>query len=676
MHERTDSPSAARLTTSRSAAFLAASLFICAAAAAAVDDRELRSFRKITLHDQFWSEGASYGDFNRDGKLDVVAGPYWWEGPAFERRHEYHPAVAVFELKLGPLTSVKVPGFHGALGKENHYSENFFAFPRDFNQDGWQDILIIAFPGQDTSWYENPRGEERSWTRHRVFAQTDNESPAFADLTGDGKPELVCATKGAYGYASPDWSEPAKPWTWHPISPVKGYGAFTHGMGLGDIDGDGRMDLLEKDGWWSQPASLAGDPPWTHHPVSFGPGGAQMYAYDVDGDGLNDIITSIEAHGFGLAWFRQTREGDQIKFEKRVIVGREPRESRYGIKFSEMHAIDLVDMDGDGLRDIVTGKRFWSHGRVGDPDRSSAAVIYWFKLVRGPDKAVDFVPYLIDNDSGVGTQVVAGDLNGDGLPDVVVGNKKGAFVFLQEKKRVPREEWQKAQPKPIEPTSTGAAPGVSGSGIGALASVDLRPDFERWNLPRRLQGRRNTCSVFATVGAIEYTLARSRGRGEPLSVEFLNWAGNQVTKRPGQDGHFFRDVIRGFELHGICAESEVPYARRMDAANQPSPEAREGARSMIARGFKFHWIRPNDGKRGIDDRHVAEVKAVLKAGWPVPAGSHHSILLVGYADDPTLSGGGRFWVRDSGGGNEHSLTYQAAKERICDLFWVEAPVDS
>ena len=67
--------------------------------------------------------------------------------------------------------------------------------------------------------------------------------------------------------------------------------------------------------------------------------------------------------------------------------------------------------------------------------------------MRGADKSVDFVPYLIDNDSGVGTQVVAGDINGDGLPDVVVGNKKGTFVHLHEKKTVTHEEWQKAQPK-------------------------------------------------------------------------------------------------------------------------------------------------------------------------------------------------------------------------------------
>lgn len=182
-----------------------------------------------------------------------------------------------------------------------------------------------------------------------------------------------------------------------------------------------------------------------------------MYAYDVNGDGLNDVITSLAAHGFGLAWYEQLKGSGEIQFKQHLIVGQKPEENRYGVKFSELHALDLVDMNGDGLKDIVTGKRFWSHGRTGDPDRNDEAVLYWFELWRRPE-GVDWIPHQIDNKSGVGTQIVAGDINGDGQPDVVVGNKKGIFVHLQQTKPATAAEWEAAQPKPLTSATPAPAP--------------------------------------------------------------------------------------------------------------------------------------------------------------------------------------------------------------------------
>ncbi len=425
---------------------------VCAACAASslAADFTVHTWKKLQLSDQFWSEGAAIGDFNHDGQTDVVSGPYWWEGPDFKARHEYYPATKSF--KLGPVSKIPIPGFEGALGQNNTYSDNFFAFTHDFNKDGWDDILIYGFPGLDASWFENPKGAKNAagaehWTRHKVYDVVDNESPQWGDLTGDGQPEIVSNSRGTFGYAAPDWSNPAQPWTWHAVTPKGGWQRFSHGMGFGDVNGDGKADLLEASGWWE--ARAEGE--WTKHAANFGRGGAQMYAYDVNGDGWNDVITSLEAHGYGLSWFEQKRDGGKISFTEHRITGKTAKENKYGVVFSQLHAVDLVDMDGDGLKDIVTGKRFWAHGAHGDADPAGAAVVYWFKLVRNSAQDVDWLPYPIDLDSGVGTQVLAADLNGDKLPDVIVGNKKGTFVHIHGLKNATEAEWQKAQPKIAAP---------------------------------------------------------------------------------------------------------------------------------------------------------------------------------------------------------------------------------
>ncbi len=418
--------------------------------AAAAGKPVLHSFSKQELTDEFWSEGAAFGDINRDGKQDVVAGPFWYPGPDFKERHEFMPADRVSQSKKNGQP-VSFRGYKGRLGSENEYSANFFAHTYDFNRDGWTDILILGFPGENSWWFENPKGAGGHWKRHVALEVTDNESPHFTDITGDGKPEIVCSSKGHYGYAEPDPANPTALFRWHSISPNNNYHKYTHGMGVGDVNGDGRMDLLEKDGWWEQPASRNGDPVWQLHKWTFGVGGAQMYAYDVDGDGLNDVITSLAAHGYGLSWFQQIREGGEIKFKEHNFMNKLPAENKYGAHFSQLHALDLVDIDGDGLKDLVTGKRFWAHGPEGDPEPNAAPVVYWFQLRRNADKTVDWIPHLVDDLSGTGTEIKARDYNGDGLPDILVGNKHGVYVFTHHARTVTPSEWRAAQPKPLYP---------------------------------------------------------------------------------------------------------------------------------------------------------------------------------------------------------------------------------
>lgn len=379
---------------------------------ACADDKSPVSFQKQVLSDKFFAEGAAFGDFNHDGQMDIVAGPFWWEGPDFKKEHAYYPPKA-----FDPL----------------NYSDNFAAYVSDINGDGWDDIIVIPFPGVEGFWYENTKGKEGNWVRRQTIAVVDNESPTFQDITGDGKPELICSTDGYFGYASPDPKDLDKAWTFHRISDQTAGGKFTHGLGVGDVNGDGRLDLLEKSGWWEQPAKLDGDPVWKKHPFAFSPsGGAHMLTEDINGDGRPDVITSLVAHGYGVVWWEQLAGEGEPQFQQHLIVGGpKTEESKHGVVFSQPHAVDFVDIDGDGLKDVVTGKRFWAHGPKGDPEPNSAAVLYWFQRAKSADGSIDWLPHLIDDDSGIGTQVMAGDVTGDGKPDIIVGNKKGVFVHRQ-----------------------------------------------------------------------------------------------------------------------------------------------------------------------------------------------------------------------------------------------------
>ena len=331
------------------------------------------------------------------------------------------------------------------------YSDYFEQFAHDFNADGWPDILVYSWPGSDASVFVNPgatAGAQRidaEWKRHAIFDVADGESPDLVDVTGDGKPELLAFTGGQFGFAEIDWSNPLAKARFRAISAKspesdRAIHKYTHGYGAGDVNGDGRIDILTSGGWYEQPAKSSVETDthatasWNFHAANFGEGGAQMYALDVNGDGRADIITSIKAHGYGLSWFEQNSDGS---FTERVILGRTAADNTDGTAagkgFSQLHALRLADMNGDGLPDIVTGKRRWAHGPMGDEDPMAAPILAWFETVRDASApgGARFVQHRIDEDSGVGTQFWTGLLDGDNQPDVVVGNKHGVFVFLR-----------------------------------------------------------------------------------------------------------------------------------------------------------------------------------------------------------------------------------------------------
>ncbi len=432
-----------RLVSQRNSALAAILVGVGLLGLAKGEDYTLDTFTRQQLADGYYSEGIGVGDLNRDGQMDMVYGPFWFAGPSFKEKREIYAAKP--------------------QNKEG-YADHFFAWVHDVNGDGWNDVVTAGFPGTPAFVYENPgkEGYDKHWPKHQVLNQVGNESPQFTNLVGDDRPELVCSNNGYFGYAVIDKSKPLDTWAFHAISEKVAPIPFGHGLGVGDVNKDGRADLLIKDGWFEQPETLDDAKKWAFHPVNFAPaGGADMYAYDVDGDGDNDVITSLAAHEFGLAWFEQVREGDKVTFRRHLVMGGRPAQNRYGLVFSELHAVELADIDGDGLKDIVTGKTYYSHHKQA-PMWDAGAVVYWFRLKRTPG-GVEWVPYKADGEAGIGRQLFVGDINGDGLPDIASGGMKGAHVLIHHRETVDKKRWEDAQPKVRTEAETPAPKGPQAS---------------------------------------------------------------------------------------------------------------------------------------------------------------------------------------------------------------------
>lgn len=372
------------------------------------------TWKKTVLDTKFRSEGVAVADVNKDGKLDVLVGDVWYEAPDW-KVHAIRPGKENYRQ-----------------GEQNVYSNSFACWSDDLNGDGWPDLIVIGFPGAPCHWYENPQGKEGHWKQHVIWHSACNETPAYVDLYGAGKRVLLMGwqpegkdNEGQMAYFTPK-KDPTARWQMHPISEpstkdhvVPGTFRFSHGLGAGDINLDGKLDVICTKGWWEQPAKLE-DKPWKFRPADLGDDCADMFAADLDGDGKPDVISS-SAHRFGIwSYLQRPGSGDSPSFLKQTLFPK---------LVSQTHALHFVDINGDGLKDLVTGKRWWAHGPKGDAEPNAPAKLYWFEAKKSGDGLIRFEPREIDDDSGIGTQFVVADVNGDKRLDIVTANKKGVFVI-------------------------------------------------------------------------------------------------------------------------------------------------------------------------------------------------------------------------------------------------------
>ncbi|MCB0634577.1 MAG: VCBS repeat-containing protein [Lewinella sp.] len=396
------------------------------------------SFEKIIIDKTYVSSAITTADIDRDGLQDIIAGDVWYKAPDWER-HEIRPLGAYY----GTLVDPTRPVGSGA----RYYARSIGNYTKDVDGDGWLDVLTFNSQGAPCYWYRNPqKNYDQLWQEYLAIELFHNESPQMLDIFGDGEPVVLAGNHIGDGKYTLSWftpaSDPTQLWQPHVIGHPDDFhysitfrntshfapGGYGHGLGAGDINGDGRQDIITAQGWYEGPENGRTMENWTFHQVPFDTMAnpekihllfAQMFAADFDGDGDNDIIGGA-AHAYGLWWFEQVQKNGEIAFTPHEI----------SMDMSQLHAMNAVDLDGDGRSEFVTGKRYLAHlGR--DPGSSDPAVVAYVSNQIDDAGHVKMTTHLIDDDSGSGTQIWITDLNRDGKPDVLTSNKKGTHLFLQ-----------------------------------------------------------------------------------------------------------------------------------------------------------------------------------------------------------------------------------------------------
>jgi FG-GAP-like repeat len=332
------------------------------------------------------SETCAIGDFNGDGRPDIFSGDAWYENPTWKKH-------VVRKLR-----------------EYNGYLESLSDHAFDVDGDGKVDIVSTSWHAQRVWWSRNPGKPDLPWEDHVIESGWPVEFSFLVDLDNDGKARELL----------PQFGGDASPTLWYEVSGgtlnkhVVSNRSYGHGIGAGDVNADGRNDIVTPLGWLEAPPDpRRGD--WTFHP-EFNLGSTSfIYVTDLNGDGLPDLLTAL-AHDYGIFWMEQRPGHTWVKHE-------------IDSSWSQAHALAFVDLNGDGRKELLTGKRYMAHNGH-DPGEHEPLGIYWYEYTLN-GKDVVWSRHLIDygTRAGAGMHIPVADLDGDGDLDFATATKAGLFVF-------------------------------------------------------------------------------------------------------------------------------------------------------------------------------------------------------------------------------------------------------
>lgn len=370
---------------------------LAALAAPPVSGADLH-FDKQRIGTGTYEAGAIF-DVNNDGVLDVVSGEFWHPGPTYATSHKI-----------------------GTILEQATYFDDFSSYPLDVNGDGYLDIVTGGWFGEMMQWRENPQGKPVEWPVHDIAMVGNVERGCFWDLDGDGNVEAVpnLPNDGVVTFVLERDAAGKGTGVWKRVD------LYTekqgHGLGFGDINGDGRGDLILRSGWLEAPEKPF-EGTWEFHAeLDLGDASVPILVYDVNGDGKNDLIVG-QGHDYGLAWYEQGEVAGSRSWTKHDIE----------TKRSQFHDMDLADLDNDGTPELITGKRYHAHNG-NDPGAEEPVGLYYYTIAGATLERHDIDYGPAETASGTGIYFWVADIDGNGWKDILAPGKEGIYLFKNQGK--------------------------------------------------------------------------------------------------------------------------------------------------------------------------------------------------------------------------------------------------